>query len=115
MLITILRAKIHRARITNKELHYEGSLSVGKDLLQESGMLVGEKIQIVNFNNGNRFETYLIEGEPGEIGLRGPAALLGEVGDIISIFSYALATEEEAKVYQPKALYVDEKNQPLKH
>ena len=113
MTVEMFRAKIHRAMVTQAELQYEGSLAVDPSLLKAAGLLVGEKVQVVNLNNGARFETYLILGDPGEICLNGPAARLGLPGDRVIIIAYAQMTIEEAKNFEPTIVMVDEKNQIL--
>ena len=112
MQISLLKSKIHRAKLTGAELHYEGSLAVDKDLIKAANFNVYEKVQVVNVNNGERFETYIIEAPAGsgEICLKGAAARLGYPGDILIIMSFALFTEEEAKIYKPVAVYVDQNN-----
>lgn len=110
MLLHMLRAKIHRAIVTGSELHYEGSLAISPELLKASGMLEGERVQVVNVNNGSRLETYLIRGKAGEVCLNGPAARLGLPGDKIIIISYALLAPEEARTFKPVIVVVDEKN-----
>ncbi len=112
MLLEMFKAKIHRATVTMSELYYEGSITIDKNLLTASGILVGEKVQVVNVNNGNRFETYTLEGpaDSGIICLNGPAARLGFVGDEIIIISYCLMDEEEARDYVPKVVLVDKEN-----
>ncbi len=114
MLIQILRAKIHRATVTGAELDYEGSLAVDPRLLKAAGMLVGEKVHVVNVNNGNRFETYLIKGKAGEVCLNGPAARLGLKGDKVIVISYGLAEPREAAKFQPTLVFVTEKNRVKK-
>jgi len=108
----MLKSKIHRARITEADLYYEGSLTVDMDLLEQANILPNEKVHVVNINNGQRFETYTIVGERGSgtIGLNGAAARLGAVGDEVIIISYAQMQEDEAKKYKPVILLVDEKN-----
>ncbi len=112
MIITLCKSKIHRARVTEAELYYEGSLTVDTDLLKASGILPYEKVQVVNVNNGQRFETYIIPGGAGTgvICLNGPAARLGSVGDEIIVISYAEFEEGEAASYEPTVVLVDEKN-----
>jgi aspartate 1-decarboxylase len=112
MLLEMFKAKIHQATITQADLHYEGSLTVDMDLLEASGILPNEKVQVVNINNGNRFETYTIIGERGSgvIGLNGAAARLGLPGDKIIIISYAQMTLEEAQNFKPTVIVVDDKN-----
>ena len=110
----MLKSKIHRATVTGADLNYEGSISIDKELLKAAGMLAYEKVQVVNLNNGARFETYVIEGEAGsgEVMLNGPAARLGQVGDLIIIIAYASMPEEEAKKFRPKVIVVDSGNKP---
>lgn len=112
MILTLCKSKIHRARVTEAELYYEGSLTVDKELLKASEILPYEKVQVVNVNNGQRFETYIIPGEAGSgvICLNGPAARLGTVGDEIIIIAYAEFEEAEAKAYQPIVVTVDQQN-----
>ncbi|MFH1387015.1 MAG: aspartate 1-decarboxylase [bacterium] len=110
MLITILKSKIHMATITSTLLNYEGSIAIDPDLLKAAGLLAGEKVQILNFNNGIRFETYVISGEKGEISLRGPAARLGRVGEKVIIIAYGLIEEKKAKKTKPKIIHVNNKN-----
>ncbi len=112
MLLNIFKSKIHKAVITQGDLNYEGSLTVDENLLEAAGILIHEKVQVVNINNGNRFETYTIKGERGSgvIGLNGAAARLGLPGDRVIIIAYAQMTEEEAKNFTPKVVIVDEKN-----
>lgn len=112
MILTLCKSKIHRARVTEAELYYEGSLTVDAELLKASEILPYEKVQVVNVNNGQRFETYIIAGEAGSgvICLNGPAARLGTVGDEVIIIAYAEFEEAEAKSYQPTVVIVDQKN-----
>jgi aspartate 1-decarboxylase len=109
---TMLKSKIHRARVTGVNINYEGSITIDKRLMEEADILLYEQVQVLNINNGARFETYAIEAEPntGEIGIQGPAARLAAVGDIIVILSYRQVEEEEAHNLAPKLVYVDEKN-----
>ncbi len=111
MTVEMFRAKIHRAMVTKAELEYEGSLAVDPSLIEAAGLLIGEKVQVVNLNNGARFETYLIKGDPGEVCLNGPAARLGLPGDRVIIIAYASMTIEEARKFKPTIVMVDEKNQ----
>ena len=108
----MLRGKIHRATITQAELHYKGSISIDQDLLDASGIFVGERVQVVNLMNGARFETYVIPGEggTGTICLNGPAARLGTPGDKIIIISYAICDDEEARSLVPMIVNVDDNN-----
>lgn len=112
MLLKILRAKIHRATVTEANLNYVGSITIDKELLEQSGILPGEMVYIVNNNNGQRLETYVIEGEraSGTICLNGAAARLVQPGDIIIIMSYALVNRDEASNLVPNVLVLDENN-----
>jgi aspartate 1-decarboxylase len=112
MWINVLKSKIHRVKITQAELNYVGSITIDKDLLDAANMIVGEKVQIVNNNNGQRFETYTIEGVRGSgtICLNGAAARLAQVGDIVIIMSYAIMDFEEAKTFKPWVIFPDENN-----
>lgn len=110
MLITALKSKIHMAVITSTELYYMGSIAIDKKLLKAAGLFPGEKVAVLNFDNGQRFETYTIEGKDEEIGLRGPAAKLGEVGQKLIILSYALFKPSEMKKFRPNIVFVDGKN-----
>ncbi len=112
MLIEGLKAKIHRATITESDLNYVGSITIDKELLETAGIKPYEKVTIVDINNGSRFETYVIEGEPGsrEICVNGAAARLVHKGDLIIIIAYALMTEEELDKHKPVIVHVDEKN-----
>ncbi len=112
MWINVLKSKIHRVKITQAELNYVGSITIDKDLMEAANMIVGEKVQIVNNNNGHRFETYIIEGVRGSgtICLNGAAARLAQVGDIVIIMSYAMIDFEEAKIFKPWVVFPDEDN-----
>ncbi len=113
MNLTMLKGKIHRAVVRQAELNYVGSITVDTDLLDAAGILEYERVQIVDIENGNRFETYTIAGEPGSgmICLNGAAARQVAVGDHIILMSYAQMTPEEAKEHKPKVVFVDEQNQ----
>ena len=113
MTINMLKGKIHRAVVTQAELNYVGSITVDTELMEAAGILEYEKVQIVDINNGNRFETYTIAGEPGSgmICLNGAAARQVAVGDHVIIMAYAQMTPEEAKEHKPHVVFVDEKNQ----
>ena len=113
MFRTIFRAKIHRARVTQLDLHYHGSITIDMDLLDKANMLPNERVQIVNANNGARLETYVIAGKRGSkvIGLNGPAARLAMPGDVISIIAYAIADELEARNFRPKVILLNEHNE----
>ena len=116
MTITMLKAKIHRATVTQAELDYVGSITVDMDLLDQSGILEYEKVQIVDVNNGSRFETYTIAGERGSgvMCLNGAAARMVQTGDKIILMAYAQVTPEEASELRPTVLFVDEKNKVTK-
>ena len=108
----MLKSKIHGATVTQAELYYEGSITVDKDLLKEADILPYEKVQVLNFNNGSRLDTYTIEGKAGSgiICLNGPAARVSSVGDEIIIVSYFQLPDENAKKHKPKVVLVDKKN-----
>lgn len=108
----ILKSKIHRAKITQANLYYEGSITIDKALLKMADIVEGEKVEVLNLNNGSRTETYALAGNQGEICLNGPAARLGCVGDEIIILSYAIEPEEKVASVKPKIVYVNERNQP---
>ena len=116
MTITMLKAKIHRATVTQAELDYVGSITVDMDLLEQAGILEYEKVQIVDVNNGSRFETYTIAGERGSgvLCLNGAAARMVQTGDKIILMAYAQVTPEEASELRPTVLFVDEKNKVTK-
>ena len=108
---TMLKSKIHRARVTLVNIDYEGSLTIGKKLMQEADILPYEQVQVLNLNNGARFTTYAIESEASsEIGLNGAAARLGAKGDAIIILAYCHVEDDEAYNFLPKLVYVDAKN-----
>ena len=111
--ITLCRAKIHRAKITGADLNYEGSITVDAGLLELAGIVPFEKVQVVNLNNGARLETYVIQGKPGEICLNGPAARLGQIGDLVIIIAYGLFEPGECQGFIPRIVNVDEHNRPL--
>lgn len=110
MLLEMCKAKISNACVTACELHYEGSITIDQKILDASGILPFERVQVVNINNGNRFETYVIVGKKGEICLNGPAARQGYVGDRIHIISYALMEPQEAKGFKAKVIQLNERN-----
>ena len=116
MLYNMFHGKIHRATVTEANLEYMGSITIDSELLELSGILPGERVQIVDNNNGNRLETYVIAGEPGSgvICLNGAAARKVLVGDTVIIIAYSMMTEKEAKSFVPKVVMVDEKNRPIK-
>ncbi len=108
----MLKSKIHRATVTGANLHYEGSVAIDEDLMETSGILPFEKVEIYNVTNGNRFSTYAITAGRGSgtISVNGAAAHLAEAGDIVIIASYSVLTEQEAQRHSPVLVYVDEKN-----
>ena len=112
MQLTLLKAKLHRATVTEANLNYTGSITIDKTLLEQSGILVWEKVSVVNNNNGQRFETYVIEGEAGSgtICLNGAAARLVQPGDKIIIMAYVSLSPEEAKEHKPGVFILDEDN-----
>ncbi|MGB9876965.1 MAG: aspartate 1-decarboxylase [bacterium] len=110
----MLRAKIHNARVTDVLLHYEGSITIDRELLEKAGILPGEKVQVLNLNNGERFTTYVIEGDKGQVILNGPAARLAYPGDIVLVLAYSLVSDEEANNWTHKVIYLDENNQVVK-
>lgn len=112
MIIEVMKSKIHRAKVTQAELNYVGSITIDEDLMEAANIVANEKVQIVNNNNGARFETYVIKGERGSgtVCLNGAAARLVQVGDIVIIISYAWLTAEEAKVHQPSLVFPDDHN-----
>ena len=99
------------ATITDTQPYYEGSIGIDKELMEATGLVAGEKVSVLNFNNSNRFETYVIEGSKGEISLRGPAAKLGKKGDKVVIIAYGHAEQAEAKKLKPKIVLVNERNE----
>lgn len=115
MFRTLLGGKIHRATVTQADLNYVGSITIDQNLLDAAGILVNEKVQIVNNNNGERFETYTIAGERGSgiVCLNGAAARLVQRGDIVIIMSYVVLSELEITMHQPKVVLVDERNHIL--
>jgi aspartate 1-decarboxylase len=106
----MLKSKIHRARVTRVDIDYEGSITIDSSLMEEADILPFEQVQVLNINNGARFETYAIKGEPGEIGINGAAARLAAKGDIIIILSYCHVDDEEAPHITPQIVHVDAQN-----
>ncbi len=115
-MIEVMKSKIHRARVTQAELNYVGSITIDEDLMDEADIIANEKVQIVNNNNGARLETYVIPGKrgTGTICLNGAAARLVQVGDIVIIISYALMDREEAKAHKPRLVFPDDNNRLTK-
>ncbi len=116
MLIQRFKSKIHRATVTQADLNYIGSITIDEDLMDAANFIEGERVQIVNNNNGERLETYVIKGERGSgtICLNGAAARKVAVGDIVIIIGYAWMTIEEAKVFEPAVVFPNEKNQIIR-
>ena len=110
MFIEVFKSKIHRVTVTASDLNYIGSITIDEELIEAAGLVVGERVYIVNGNNGERFDTYVIKGKrkSGEICLNGPAARKVQKGDVIIIISYAQMSVEEAKTFQPKIVFPDE-------
>ncbi len=106
----MLKSKIHRARVTDANIDYEGSITIDKKLMEAADILPYERVEVLNINNGARFDTYAIEGEKGEICLNGAAARLGTRGDIIILLAYSYVEDKEVHNITPKLVYVDEKN-----
>lgn len=116
MTIEILRAKLHRLRITEADVDYIGSISLDEDLIDAAGLVEGEKVQVLNVNNGERLETYVIKGERGSgaVCLNGPAALKARVGDIVLVVAYARMTLEQARKFRPVVVFPDETTNMLR-
>ena len=112
MLLTVLRAKIHRATVTETNLEYIGSITIDEEVLQAADILPGERVQVVNINNGHRFETYVLAGSPGSktVGINGAAARLCARGDKVIVISYALMSYEEARCFKPRIVLLDDEN-----
>ncbi len=112
MLIEVMKSKIHRVKITQAELHYVGSITVDEDLMDAAEMVENEKVQVVNINNGERLETYVIAGPKGtgEVCLNGPAARLAQVGDVVILISYGLIDKSEGKTHKPIVIFPDDTN-----
>ncbi len=113
MRIEVLKSKIHRVKITQAELNYVGSITIDEALMDAAHLIEGEKVQVVNINNGERLETYVIKGarNSGTICLNGPAARKAQVGDIVIVISYASMELEEAKQFKPSLIFPDPNNQ----
>jgi len=111
----MLKSKIHRAKVTQVDLHYVGSLTIDSRLMRQANLLPGEKVDVVDIDNGNRLSTYVIEGPPnsGLIGINGAAARLISVGDLVIVINYALVPLDSAAELTPSVVFVDERNRPL--
>ena len=109
MLINVMRAKLHRLTVTQADLNYIGSISLDPDLIEAARLVEGERVQIVNINNGERLETYVITGErgTGQVCLNGPAARPVQPGDVVIVIAYGMMTVEEAKSFTPTILFPD--------
>ena len=116
MMLNMLKGKIHRATVTEANLNYVGSITIDKSLMDAAGILTGEKVQIVNNNNGARFETYVIDGpaDSGIVCLNGAAARLVQPGDIVIIIAYCWLEEEAARSFKPKLVFLNENNKVIK-
>lgn len=116
MTIEVLKSKIHRAKVTQAELNYVGSITIDEDLIDAANIIPNEKVQIVNNNNGARFETYVIKGERGSgtVCLNGATARLAAVGDIVIIMSYAYMDMDEARKYKPLLVFPDTDNKLIR-
>ena len=114
MQLTLLKGKVHRAMVTQCDLHYEGSISVDATLLERAGILAHEQVDVLNINNGERFTTYAIPAPAGSgtIGVNGAAARLAQKGDLVIIVAYARMEEADAKSFQPRVVLVDAANRP---
>jgi aspartate 1-decarboxylase len=117
MHIEVLKSKIHRARITGTDLHYEGSLTLDSLLMEAAQLVPFEKVDVVNINNGSRLQTYVIAGPAGSgmVQLNGAAARWGAPGDLVIILSYASCEPAEARTHRPKVVHVDERNHIVTH
>jgi aspartate 1-decarboxylase len=117
MLLTLLKAKLHRARVTQCDLHYEGSISIDADLLERANILPHEQVDVLNINTGARFTTYAIEAPRGSktFGINGAAARLAQIGDPIIVIAYGQLPAEEARNYAPTVVLLDENNDVIGH
>jgi len=107
-----LKSKIHKCTVTGVNLDYEGSITIAGDLIEAAGLMVNEKVLVCNLENGERFETYVIEGDEGEIQVNGAAAHLAEVGDRLIVMSFCILSEEEVKTHKPTVVKPDSGNKP---
>jgi aspartate 1-decarboxylase len=112
MMLTLLKSKLHHARITQCDLHYEGSIGIPRDLMEAAGLLPSEQVDVLNMNNGERFTTYIIPLESGSssITVNGPAARKAQVGDSVIVCAYAIMTAEEAKTHAPRVVLLTPNN-----
>ena len=115
MLIEVMKSKLHCVQVTEANLNYMGSITIDEDLMEAANMIAGEKVQVLDNNNGERFETYIIRGERGSgcVCLNGAAARKVQVGDIVIVMSYALMDFEEAKTFTPKIVFPDQNTNKL--
>lgn len=115
MQVQVVKSKIHRVKVTQADLNYIGSVTIDEDLMDAANIIEGEKVQIVNINNGERLETYVIKGERGsaDVCLNGPAARRVSVGDVIIIMSYGIMDFEEAKTFKPTIIFPNEQTNRL--
>lgn len=113
MQVTMMRAKIHRATVTEANVNYIGSITIDEELLEQAGILVNEKVHVVNVTNGSRLETYAIPGERGSrtVCMNGAAAHLASPGDIVIIIAYGIMDYEEAQNHRPRVIFMGEENQ----
>ncbi len=116
MIVEVFKSKIHRVKITEADLNYMGSITIDEDLLDAANMISGEKVQIVNVNNGERLETYTIQGKRGSgvIQMNGPAARKVQKGDVVIIIAYAQMDFEEAKIFEPTVIFPNEETNQLR-
>jgi aspartate 1-decarboxylase len=116
MQIVVCKSKIHRAKVTDANLNYEGSITIDEKLMQEADILPFEKVQVVNLNNGARFDTYVLVGkaDSGTICLNGPTARLGQIQDLLIIISYCILKKEKAVGFKPKIVFVNSENKIVK-
>lgn len=111
MQITMLKSKIHRASVTDANLNYIGSITIDEELMREARIYENERVEVLNINNGERFATYAIKGEKGQICLNGAAARKAQIGDIVIIVAYGIIDERSAEKHQPKIVHVNTNNE----
>lgn len=112
--LNVLKSKVHGARVVESRLDYEGSLTLGKEIIEAAELFPGEKVLVSNLSNGKRFETYVIEGSEGAVYVNGAAAHLAQKGDILIVMSFKLVEEKEIKNHKPSLVYLDENNRIIK-